>query len=99
LTSLDIATGQWELLRVSSIKCDRFLDLRGLECPIPVVKAREEAARMSVGAVLKIFADESGSLKNFQGWAHAAKNVVLVAQGFEFSENGAYFVYYVRKIL
>lgn len=84
---------------MSSLKCDRFLDVRGLECPFPVVKAREEASRMEVGAVLKVFADEPDSMKNFQGWTGSAKNVVLIAQGFDFSADGAYYVHYVRKIL
>jgi TusA-related sulfurtransferase len=84
---------------VSSLKCDRFLDLRGLECPFPVAKAREEAARMLVGEVLKVLATEEGSLKNFQGWANAAKNVVLIAQGVDLTDGEACFVHYVRKVL
>ncbi len=83
---------------MGSLKCDRFLDLRGLECPIPVVKAREEAARMLVGEVLKVFASDQDSLKNFQGWANTAKNVVLIAQGIDRTENGAYYIHFIRKI-
>lgn len=84
---------------MGSLKCDRFLDLRGLECPFPVVKAREEVARMLVGEVLKVLATDEGSLKNFQGWANAAKNVVLIAQGIDLSGNDVSFVHYLRKIV
>jgi len=84
---------------VGNLKCDRFLDLRGLECPFPVVKAREEAARMLVGEVLKVFASDRDSLKNFQGWATAAKNVVLIAQGVDHTEGDAYFIHYIRRIM
>jgi len=87
-----------EKTSVSSVKCDRFLDVRGIECPVPVVRAREETARMPAGAVLKVLSDERDSMKNFQAWAHSAKNVRLIAQGFEFSEKGAHFIHYLRKI-
>ena len=84
---------------MGSLECDRFLDLRGLECPFPVVKAREEVAGMFVGEVLKVFATDEDSLKNFQGWANAAKNVVLIAQGIDLTGGEAFFVHYLRKIL
>lgn len=83
---------------MGSIKCDRFLDLRGLECPFPVVKAREEVVRMLVGEVLKVLADDKGSLKNFQGWASTAKNVVLMAQGLDLSGDEVYYTHYIRRI-
>jgi TusA-related sulfurtransferase len=85
--------------RVGTLKCDRFLDLRGLECPFPVVKAREEVARMLAGEVLKVLATEEGSLKNFQVWANTAKNVVLIAQGVDLSGNEVCYTHYLRKVM
>ncbi len=82
---------------MESLKYDRFLDLTGLDCPVPVVKSREELARMTVGQVLKVTATDRGSLKNFQGWANAAKNVVLVAQAIDSKDGHVVFSHYVRK--
>ena len=82
---------------MDSLKHDRFLDLRGLECPLPVVKARDEIGRMTVGEVLKVYATDRDSLKNFQGWAQAAKDVLLVAQGVDSKEDVAFFTHYIRK--
>jgi len=84
---------------MDSLKYDRFLDLRGLECPIPVVKAREEIGRMVIGEVLRVFAADQHSLRNFQGWAHTAKNIVLIAQGIDNTNGNVYFIHYIRKIL
>jgi TusA-related sulfurtransferase len=83
---------------MGSLKYERFLDLRGLECPAPVVKAREEIGRMVVGEILKVFATDQGSLKNFQGWAQAAKNIVLVAQGIDSKDGNMFFTHYIQKI-
>lgn len=81
------------------VKFDRFLDLRGLECPAPVVKAREEIGRMTVGEILKVFATDDGSFKNFQGWAQAAKNIMLVAQGTDSKDGDMFYTHYIRKII
>jgi TusA-related sulfurtransferase len=85
------------MMQLNSLRYDRFLDLRGLECPLPVVKAREEINDMRVGEILKVFATDSGSLRNFQGWAQAAKNIILVAQGVDSSPSIMFFTHYIRK--
>jgi TusA-related sulfurtransferase len=84
---------------MNSLKYDRFLDLRGLDCPVPVVKAREEIGRMAVGQVLKVFATDRDSYKNFQGWAQAAKNILLLAQGAEGKDGTTFFIHYIKKTL
>jgi tRNA 2-thiouridine synthesizing protein A len=83
---------------MESLKYDRFLDLKGLECPFPVVKSREEIARMAVGQVLRIIATDNDSLRNFQGWANTAKNIVLIAQAIASEDGKPLFTHYIRKI-
>ncbi len=85
-------------MQLNSLKYDRFLDLRGLECPLPVVKAREEIGEMDVGGILKVYATDHGSLKNFQGWAQAAKNIVLIAQGVDSNDGIVFYTHYILKI-
>ncbi len=65
---------------------------------MPVVKAREEIAEMALGEILKVYATDHGSLKNFQGWAQAAKNIVLVAQGVDSNDSIMFYTHYIRKI-
>jgi TusA-related sulfurtransferase len=83
---------------MESLKYDRFLDLKGLECPLPVVRSREEIARMVVGQILKVVATDSDSLTNFQAWTNTAKNVILVAQAIDGRDGDVWFSHYIRKI-
>ncbi len=82
---------------MSTPSFDQELDVRGLNCPMPLVKARQTILKMQPGQVLKVLATDRGSVKDFQGWARTAKNVELVAQE-EVQENGnTIFVHYVKR--
>lgn len=70
---------------------DKELDARGLNCPMPLVRARQEIGTMGVGQVLKVVATDRGSVKDFQGWAKVAKNVELLGQ--ETAREGAVDLY------
>jgi TusA-related sulfurtransferase len=77
---------------------DQELDARGLNCPMPLVKARQAIASLAAGKVLKVIATDRGSLKDFQGWANVAKNIELIRQD-TVNENGTNaYVHYLRKL-
>lgn len=77
---------------------DQELDARGLNCPMPLVKARQAIAALEAGKVLKVVATDRGSLKDFQGWANVAKNIELIRQE-TVNDNGANaYVHYLRKL-
>jgi tRNA 2-thiouridine synthesizing protein A len=42
------------------------LDARGLNCPLPILKAKKALAEMATGEVLRIVATDSGSVRDFQ---------------------------------
>ena len=65
---------------------DRVLDARGLNCPMPLVNARKEIAKLSLGQVLKVMATDRGSVADFQGWAKIAKNMELLGVGLNHME-------------
>jgi TusA-related sulfurtransferase len=76
---------------------DRELDARGLNCPMPLVKARLEVGALRAGQVLRVVATDRGSVKDFQGWARVAKNIDLLEQE-TLSEGGTpVYVHYIRK--
>lgn len=82
---------------MSSVHFDDTLDARGLNCPMPVVKARKKIGELGDGQVLRVLSTDRGSIKDFQGWAKIAKNIQLLAQETE-QENGAeLFVHFVQK--
>ena len=76
---------------------DRLFDARGQSCPMPLVNARKEIAKLELGQVLKIMATDRGSVADFQGWAKVAKNVELVAQETESIDGREVFSHYVKR--
>ena len=64
------------------------LDVRGLKCPIPIVKAKKEIDTMTAGDQLEITATDPGSVTDFQGWVKTNKRAVLKEQRQEQDETG-----------
>jgi len=81
---------------VSETHFDRFLDTSGLNCPMPVVKARKEVRSLEPGQVLKVVSTDRGSVKDFQGWAKIDKRVELVEQETEALEGNEIYVHYLQ---
>lgn len=46
----------------------RSLDARGLRCPLPLIKARNEIEFIEVGEVLEILATDPGAAHDFKAW-------------------------------
>jgi tRNA 2-thiouridine synthesizing protein A len=53
------------------------LDVRGLNCPLPVLKARKALSGVPAGAVLKVLATDPGSVKDFQHFCEATGHRLL----------------------
>ena len=53
------------------------LDTRGLNCPLPILKAKKALAEMSSGDVLKVVATDPGSMRDFQAFARQTGNELL----------------------
>ncbi len=78
---------------------DKLLDVRGLTCPMPLVKAQREMAALEPGQLLKILATDRGSVADFQGWAKIAKNLELVGQETESTDGSNVYVHYVKRTI
>jgi tRNA 2-thiouridine synthesizing protein A len=68
------------------------VDTRGLNCPLPVLKAKKALADMTSGQVLKVLATDPGSMRDFQAFARQTGNE-LVEQAAQDSE----FIHYLRR--
>jgi TusA-related sulfurtransferase len=77
---------------------DLELDARGLNCPMPLVKARQAIAGLQAGQTLKVIATDRGSLKDFQGWASVARNIELVRQETVAEGAASTSVHHLKKI-
>jgi tRNA 2-thiouridine synthesizing protein A len=48
---------------------DLELDARGLNCPLPILRAKKALKRMSSGQILHVVATDPGSIKDFEAFA------------------------------
>jgi tRNA 2-thiouridine synthesizing protein A len=55
----------------------RELDARGLNCPLPILKAKKALADMKSGQVLKVVATDPGSVRDFMAFARQTGNPLL----------------------
>jgi tRNA 2-thiouridine synthesizing protein A len=74
------------------MNADKELDTRGLNCPLPILKAKKALADMASGEVLKVMATDPGSVRDFQAFARQTGND-LVQQ----DTVGAEFLHYLRR--
>ena len=74
------------------MQADRELDTRGLNCPLPILKAKKALADMSSGDVLKVVATDACSVRDFQAFSRQTGND-LVHQNAE----GVEFHHYIRR--
>ena len=56
------------------------IDSRGLNCPLPILKAKKALADMASGQLLKVLATDSGSLRDFQAFAKQTGNELVEQQ-------------------
>lgn len=56
---------------------DATLDARGLNCPLPVLRARKAIAGLASGDVLTVLATDPGTIKDFQAFAEATGHLLL----------------------
>ena len=55
----------------------RELDTRGLNCPLPILRAKKALAELKSGEVLRVLATDPGSVKDFQAFAKQTGNQLL----------------------
>jgi TusA-related sulfurtransferase len=55
----------------------REIDTRGLNCPLPILKAKKALANMKSGDVLKVVATDPGSMRDFQAFARQTGNELV----------------------
>jgi tRNA 2-thiouridine synthesizing protein A len=62
------------------MQIDKELDARGLNCPLPILKAKKALAEMQSGQTLRVVATDVGSLRDFQAFAKQTGNELLEQQ-------------------
>ena len=71
---------------------DRDLDVKGLNCPLPILRTKKALSEMEPGQVLRVQATDPGSLKDFAAFAKQTGNE-LVGQ----REENRVFEFYLKR--
>ena len=74
------------------ISHDTEIDTSGLQCPLPILRAKKSLAEMTSGQVLRIVATDPGSVKDFQAFAKQTGNELLSS-----AENNKEFEFYIKR--
>jgi tRNA 2-thiouridine synthesizing protein A len=74
------------------MEAQKEVDARGLNCPLPILKAKKALAEMSSGQVLKVLATDPGSMRDFQAFARQTGNELV-----EQSSADNLFTHYLRR--
>ena len=59
------------------IKADKVMDLKGLPCPMPVVKVSKGIKEVEVGQVIEAVTTDPGALADFPAWAATSGNEIV----------------------
>ena len=68
------------------------IDTRGLNCPLPILKAKKALSELQAGEVLKVVSTDPGSVRDFQAFARQTGNELV-----EQATAGEDFVHFLRR--
>jgi len=71
---------------------DQELDASGLNCPLPILRAKKTLAAMSSGQVLHVIATDPGAIKDFEAFSKQTGNELM-----ESREDGGKFYFLIKK--
>jgi len=71
---------------------DKELDATGLNCPLPILRAKKSLTEMDSGQVLQIIATDPGSVKDFEAFAKQTGNELMNS-----SEDGGKYMFLIKK--
>ena len=60
---------------------DQLLDAKGLNCPLPILRAKKALKDVAVGGTLEVLATDPGAVKDFEAFCRVTGNELLELQG------------------
>jgi tRNA 2-thiouridine synthesizing protein A len=70
---------------------DKTLDTKGLNCPLPILKAKKALAEIPKGGTLEVLATDPGAVADFDAFCRSTKNTLL-----EHSETGGVYRFLIQ---
>ncbi len=62
------------------MQVDKEIDARGLNCPLPILRAKKGLAEIASGQLLKVVSTDTGSIRDFQAFAKQTGNELVEQQ-------------------
>ena len=74
------------------MEADKVLDVKGLNCPMPVIKTKKTMDGLNSGEVLKVESTDKGSKSDIAAYASRTGNELL-----ESKEEGGTYIFFLKK--
>lgn len=74
------------------MKADHVLDVKGLACPMPIIKIKKSVKDMGAGEVLEIEATDKGLVADLAAWSKSGGHELMNQQ-----ESNGVFTFMIRK--
>ena len=74
------------------MEAHKEIDTRGLNCPLPILKAKKALSEMQTGEILKVVATDPSSTRDFQAFARQTGNELVEQQ-----QDAAEYIHYLRR--
>jgi TusA-related sulfurtransferase len=76
----------------ADIKVDKVMDLKGLPCPMPVVKVSKGIKEVEIGQVIEAQTTDPGALADFPAWAKTTGNEIVKTD-----QSGDIIKFYIKR--
>jgi tRNA 2-thiouridine synthesizing protein A len=77
---------------MTTMNIHKELDTRGLNCPLPILKAQKSLGELQSGQLLRVVSTDAGSLRDFQAFARQTGNDLVEQQTI-----GSEFIHVLRR--
>ena len=75
------------------IKVDMDLDLKGLLCPLPMVRVSQNIGKVDIGGIIRATATDPASLADIPSWARSTGNEIMKQE-----RDGQDIIFYVKRV-
>ena len=76
------------------VKVDKVMDLKGLPCPMPVVKVSKGIKEVEVGQVIEAQSTDPGSLTDFPAWARPSGTEIVKTE-----QDGDVIKFFIKRVV
>jgi tRNA 2-thiouridine synthesizing protein A len=72
---------------------DQLLDAKGLNCPLPILRAKKALKDVAMGGTLEVLATDPGAVKDFEAFCRATGNELVASKA-----DGKIFSFVIKRL-